>query len=58
MLNKEFHVLALNKTVDLFPTLLFDQIEKNYLYFNKNLLKKVYKTGLATSQDEYELAYD
>jgi putative glutathione S-transferase len=30
MFNKEFHSLALNKTVDLFPTVLGNKIEENY----------------------------
>ena len=58
MFNKEFHSLALNKTVDLFPTVLGNKIEENYYHFNQNLLKKVYEAGLCKSQDEYENAYD
>jgi putative glutathione S-transferase len=58
MFNKEFHCLALNKTVDLFPSILSDKIQQNYDYFNKNLLKKVYEAGLSNSQEEYESAYD
>ncbi len=47
MLNLEFHELALNKTVDLFPSKLFQKIEQKYLHFKNNLLLKVYEAGLA-----------